>query len=206
MSHSTISTVAFALLSLGLAACHQQGTTEPPPTKGELAAADKLDRGELSDGVAIPHFDDDGYYEMVDVIFVPTLGEEEKSQYAEVQLSIDPKLAEACGVSRVDVNFKTDSTSVPNTKTGPLQRLADCMNETPLDDDFLQIVGYTDPRGTKEYNRELGLHRADAVAAVLIKNGLTDSRIDTYSLGEESASDDPHKWARDRRVTIRLDR
>jgi outer membrane protein OmpA-like peptidoglycan-associated protein len=206
MTHSTIRPVVLALSFLGLAACRQQGTTEPPPTQGELASADQLDRGELSDGVAVPHFDDDGYYEMVELVPVPSMGEGEEEQYAEVQLSIDPQLVEACGASRLEVSFSTDSTKVPTTKTGLLERLADCLNEKPLDDDYLQIVGYTDPRGSKEYNRELGLDRADAVASVLIENGVTNDRIDTYSLGEAVASKDPEKWPRDRKVTIRLDR
>jgi outer membrane protein OmpA-like peptidoglycan-associated protein len=206
MTHSTIRPVVLALLSLGLAACRQHDTTEPPATQGELAAADQLDRGELSDGVAVPHFDDDGYYEMVELVPVPSMGEGEEEKYAEVQLSLDPKLVEACGVSRLDVNFGTDSTKVPSAKTGVLERLAECLKESPLDDDFLQIVGYTDPRGSKEDNRELGLDRADAVASVLIKNGVTKERIDTYSLGEAVASKDPDEWPRDRKVTVRLDR
>lgn len=206
MTHSTIRPVVLALLSLGLVACRQQGTAEPPPTQGELASADQLDRGELSDGVAVPHFDDDGYYEMVELVPVPSMGEGQEEQYAEVQLSIDPKLVEACGASRLDVNFGTDSTKVPTAKTGLLERLAECLKEKPLDDDYLQIVGYTDPRGSEEYNRELGLDRAQAVASVLVENGVTDERIDTYSLGEEVASKDPDEWPRDRKVTIRLDR
>lgn len=206
MTHSTLRPVILALSILGLAACRQQSTTEPPPTQGELASADRLDRGELSDGVAVPHFDDDGYYEMVELVPVPSVGEGEPEQLAEVQLSLDPRLVEACGAARLDVTFGTDSTKVPQAKRGLLERLAACLNETPLDDDYLQIVGYTDPRGSEEYNRELGLDRADAVASVLIKNGVIDERIDTYSLGEATASSDPEEWPRDRKVTIRLDR
>jgi outer membrane protein OmpA-like peptidoglycan-associated protein len=208
MTRSTIRPVMLALLSLGLVACRQQGTAEPPPTQGELASADQLDRGELSDGVAVPHFDDNGYYEMVELVPIPSMGEGEPQdpQYAEVQISLDPELVEACGATRLDVTFGTDSTKVPKAKTGVLERLAACLNESPLDDDYLQIVGYTDPRGSKEDNRELGLDRADAVASVLIKNGVTKERIDTYSLGEAVASKDPDEWPRDRKVTVRLDR
>ncbi len=209
MTRSMISPVVFALLSLGLAACRQQGSTaEPPPTRGELAAADQLNRGELSDGVAVPHFDDDGYYEMVELVPIPRVGEggPQEPQYTEVQLSLDPKLVETCGVDRLNVNFETAATTVPEKTTGLLERLAACLNEKPLDDDYLQIVGYTDPRGAKEYNRELGLDRAEAVASVLVQSGVTDERIDTYSLGEAVASKEPEQWPRDRKVTIRLDR
>lgn len=205
MTRTTFRPVVLALLSLGLAACRQASTSTPPPTPGERAAARELDRGELSDGVAVPHFDDDGYYEMVEVIIIPSLGDE-RPQTAEVQLSLDPKLVEACGVDRLDVKFATDSARVPRSKSGLLEHLADCLNEKPLDDDYLQIVGYTDPRGSKDYNSELGLVRADAVASVLIQHGVTDERIDTYSLGEAVASDDPKHWPQDRKVTIRLDR
>jgi len=205
MTRSTLRPVVLALLSLGLASCRQESTSTPPPTPGELAAASQLNRGELSDGVAVPYFDEDGYYEMVEVIFVPAQGEA-PARTAEVQISLDPKLVKACGLPRADVSFATDSARIPRSKTGMLEHLADCLNKSPLDDDYLQIVGYTDPRGAAEYNRELGLVRADAVASVLIEHGVTKARIDTYSLGEAVATNDPQHWPSERKVTIRLDR
>lgn len=192
------------LIPLSLGACRQQADRSvPPATETELAAADQLDRGELSDGVAVPHFDDDGYYEMREVLFMTGDGDAEPYQ-VEVDLWVDPTLASACGMDDPKVNFATDSARVG--KSTALEQLAACLNREPLAGDPVQITGYTDPRGAEEYNRELGLDRADAVASVLRNGGVSDDRIDTYSLGEEQASSNPDEWSENRKVVIRLDR
>lgn len=53
----------------------------------------------------------------------------------------------------------------------------------------LIIAGFTDDRGTEEYNRGLGEKRAQAVRDALISMGLSGGNIQTVSFGEEMPAD-----------------
>lgn len=67
------------------------------------------------------------------------------------------------------------------------------------------IEGHCDERGTREYNLALGERRADAVRSFLTAAGVSSSRIETVSYGEERP-DDPGQgedaWARNRRAVM----
>ena len=121
---------------------------------------------------------------------------------------VDPTIAEACNLSESPVAyFEFDESEPLQGQESLLDRLGRCLAADPiLSDDYLSITGHADPRGTEEYNRGLGLDRADAVAALLMDHGVEQSRIDTYSWGEAQASDDPEQWDQDRKVVVQLDR
>jgi len=50
---------------------------------------------------------------------------------------------------------------------------------------MLRVAGYTDERGSDEYNLALGQRRAAAVRAYLVGRGIPESRFETISFGEE---------------------
>ena len=65
------------------------------------------------------------------------------------------------------------------------------------------LAGFTDERGTAEYNRGLGERRAQAVRQALIEKGLPASRIQTVSFGAEMPVDSASNesaWAKNRRA------
>ena len=65
------------------------------------------------------------------------------------------------------------------------------------------LVGHADPRGTDEYNLDLGLRRAESAAGFLDSLGVRVQRLTTESLGEEDRvtdEDTEAAYARDRRV------
>src|ERR1700756_5343731 len=65
------------------------------------------------------------------------------------------------------------------------------------------LAGFTDERGTPEYNRGLGERRAQAARSYLISLGIPGSRIQTVSFGLEMPADPGHNeaaWAKNRRV------
>jgi len=67
------------------------------------------------------------------------------------------------------------------------------------------IDGFTDERGTREYNLALGERRADAVATFLVSQGVRRSQIDVVSYGEERPADPGHSeaaWAKNRRAEL----
>ncbi len=69
----------------------------------------------------------------------------------------------------------------------------------------LLLEGYTDPRGSREYNIALGEHRANAVADVLKSDGVSAEQVRTVSYGAEKLASQGHTdadYALDRRVHL----
>ncbi len=65
------------------------------------------------------------------------------------------------------------------------------------------IAGFTDERGTEEYNRALGERRAHSVRTALIQRGVSPGLLQTVSFGEDEPADPgtgEAAWARNRRA------
>jgi peptidoglycan-associated lipoprotein len=100
--------------------------------------------------------------------------------------------------------FEFDSAKVGPTDKPTMQVVANCMIEGPLKGKNIELIGRTDPRGTDNYNEQLGLERAERVKTYLVNQGIPEGRIKTTSLGKQDASPAPKDWSADRRVEIRL--
>jgi len=66
----------------------------------------------------------------------------------------------------------------------------------------VELVGYTDTKGTREYNYNLSQRRVDAVRRFLVEKGIQTGRIQAVSLG--ALSDRGVSDAQKRRVSARL--
>ena len=65
----------------------------------------------------------------------------------------------------------------------------------------LTLEGYCDPIGTEEYNRGLGLRRANAAKNYLVRQGIDAARLIAISFGEERlVTTDPKQFGLNRRV------
>ncbi len=98
------------------------------------------------------------------------------------------------------VFFGFDSFSVPGGERGKLQAVADFAK---ANNSTIIIAGFTDERGTPEYNRGLGERRAQTVREDLIAMGVSGGQLQTVSFGEEMPSDSgggDGAWARNRRA------
>ncbi len=65
------------------------------------------------------------------------------------------------------------------------------------------IEGYSDERGTNEYNIALGERRAESARNYMVNAGVDPSRMQTVSYGEERPFDPGHDeaaWAKNRRA------
>lgn len=65
------------------------------------------------------------------------------------------------------------------------------------------VKGHCDERGTREYNLALGERRAMAVKHALIAEGVSPSRINVISYGEDKPAVDGHNeaaWSKNRRA------
>jgi peptidoglycan-associated lipoprotein len=98
------------------------------------------------------------------------------------------------------VFFAFDSFDIQSSETEKLRRIASFMKGASNN---IIMAGFTDERGTEEYNRGLGERRAQAARNYLISLGVSGSRIQTVSFGLEMPTDPGHNeaaWAKNRRV------
>lgn len=82
-----------------------------------------------------------------------------------------------------DILFNIDSSVVNGALRGDLAALADNLQRYP--GSTVEVVGNTDNTGTALYNQGLSEDRANAVAAILISNGVASSRLRTIGMGED---------------------
>lgn len=98
------------------------------------------------------------------------------------------------------IYFGYDSFTVSDSE---LIKLEDVSSAMRSGSSTLIIAGFTDERGTEEYNRGLGEKRAQAVRDALISMGVSGGRIQTVSFGEEMPADPGSgeaAWSRNRRA------
>ena len=100
------------------------------------------------------------------------------------------------------IYFDFDSQNLRPSEAARVQEIASFMKSSSSE---IIIAGFTDERGTAEYNRGLGDRRAGAVRESLIAEGAEANRIQTVSFGSEMPADDGHSesaWAKNRRAEI----
>jgi peptidoglycan-associated lipoprotein len=98
------------------------------------------------------------------------------------------------------VYFGFDSSSLPASEKAKLQPIAELCKSSGA---TILIAGFTDERGTPEYNRGLGERRALIVREELIALGASGSRVQTVSFGEDMPADSgggESAWAKNRRA------
>ncbi len=97
------------------------------------------------------------------------------------------------------VYFGFDSVTIGGGERGKIEQVAQYMKGSP---NTMIIAGFTDERGTPEYNRALGERRALAVREALIRAGADGRRLQTVSFGAEMPADSGSSegaWAKNRR-------
>jgi peptidoglycan-associated lipoprotein len=98
------------------------------------------------------------------------------------------------------VYFGFDSYAVSGSEQSKIQEVATFLQSGAS---TIIIAGFTDERGTPEYNRGLGERRAQSVREALIRAGADGSRIQTVSFGAEMPADGgsgESAWAKNRRA------
>jgi outer membrane protein OmpA-like peptidoglycan-associated protein len=113
--------------------------------------------------------------------------------------------AEAASFQITNVNFESDSYVVPDTSRTRLTELAQYIKRNPFY--TIELYGYTDNQGNKEYNQKLSEHRSQAVMNLMIAQGALQKnfRIAGFNF-ERPLGDNTNDQgrARNRRVEIIL--
>ena len=100
------------------------------------------------------------------------------------------------------IYFDFDSQTVRSSENGKIQQIGSFLQQS---NSQIIIAGFTDERGTAEYNRGLGERRAESVREALIAMGANAQNIQTVSFGLEMPADPGHDeaaWAKNRRGEI----
>lgn len=98
------------------------------------------------------------------------------------------------------IQFGYDSFSVAPDQESKVDAVAEALKGSGK---TVIIAGFTDDRGTEEYNRSLGEKRALSVREALIAKGLKGGNIQTVSFGKEMPADPgsgESAWAKNRRA------
>ena len=111
--------------------------------------------------------------------------------------------SESSLASSSTVYFSYDNYNINSTGSEKIKSLASIVTENGLN---VRVEGHCDERGTREYNLALGEKRANAIAELLIINGVSSSNITTVSYGEEkpaSRGSNEKSWSKNRRALIK---
>jgi OOP family OmpA-OmpF porin len=102
----------------------------------------------------------------------------------------------------LNVNFATNSDVVTSAYMADIQRVADFMAKAG--GSLAYIEGHTDSTGSAEYNKDLSMRRAQAVAAILVnKFGVQANRVKPEGYGESRPVAD-NKTSEGRRANRRV--
>ncbi len=157
--------LTLSLIAVGLlAAC-----SSSPSTEGQTGAAvEDRSSGAASSGVDSSR-----------VVPVDASGANGKSAYPELK---DPKSI----LSKRSVLFDYNSYVIKDEYRSLVEAHAKFLTSHPSVKMLIQ--GNTDERGSREYNLALGQKRSDAVKKALTLLGVSESQLESVSLGEEKPS------------------
>ena len=113
-------------------------------------------------------------------------------------LARTPRERVAALIEGVAIYFSRDDAFADRARAE--KRVGEIVAVLKATDLSLRIVGYTDSSGNDRKNALLGLQRAEAVAALLVAQGIDRARLRTMNRSAENLSAD----ARDRRATFEL--
>jgi outer membrane protein OmpA-like peptidoglycan-associated protein len=116
-----------------------------------------------------------------------------------------PKIVEIEKLILPDIAFRFDSSELTEFGKGTVYVAAQKLKKTSAT--ALVVAGHADYIGTDEYNKKLGLRRAETVKRELIRLGVKAAKIGVETFGEsQPLVDERAGWARavNRRVEIQI--
>ena len=128
---------------------------------------------------------------------------ERTSDATAVSASTTNVYSESSLPSSSTVYFSYDNYNIDSIGSDKIKNLAAIVKKNGLN---VRVEGHCDERGTREYNLALGERRANAIAELLIINGVSKANIMTVSYGEEKPSargSNESSWSKNRRALIK---
>ena len=128
---------------------------------------------------------------------------ERTSDATAISASTTNVYSESSLTSSSTVYFSYDNYNIDSIGSDKIKNLAAIVKKNGLN---VRVEGHCDERGTREYNLALGERRANAIAELLIINGVSKANIMTVSYGEEKPSargSNESSWSKNRRALIK---
>ena len=103
------------------------------------------------------------------------------------------------------VNFDFNSSNLTSTAKSNIDKLAEVLKNNP--DTNINVYGYTDSKGSDDYNLALSEKRANAVIDYLVAKGIAKSRLFAMGRGEQdpiASNDTDAGRAKNRRVEFAI--
>jgi len=104
------------------------------------------------------------------------------------------------------IHFEFNKYRITSEAKPVLEAIAGLLNDNP--NWRILVEGHCDERGTNEYNLGLGEQRALSTKRYLVSLGVSESRFQTISYGEERPVDTASNeaaWAKNRRAEFRVE-
>lgn len=130
---------------------------------------------------------------------INSLKEQLESKPKEVEVVKEVKVVENVvekDLAPVTVSFSLNSSSIEEKQKANIENIATYLKDNP--DVKVSVVGYADKEtGTAEYNKELSVDRAEAVAKLLVdKYGIDKSRLTVCGEGDTVQRYEKNDWNR----------
>ena len=110
--------------------------------------------------------------------------------------------ATSIGSNFEPIYFDFDSQTIRSSENNKIRQIAGFLQQG---NGQIILAGFTDERGTAEYNRGLGERRAESVREALIALGANAQNVQTVSFGMDMPADPGHDesaWAKNRRAEV----
>jgi len=104
-----------------------------------------------------------------------------------------------------NITFATDSSEIVSNFYAPLNNLASSFKQ--FNQNSIEIVGFTDSTGSRQYNMDLSQRRAQSVATYLTAQGVDGTRLSTRGAGPDqpiASNATADGRAQNRRVEVNL--
>lgn len=123
---------------------------------------------------------------------------------AKAQTTATTDSSKEVGVLAKMIHFDFDKYDIKKEAGEVLKEIADYLKANP--EIRILIEGHCDERGTREYNLQLGMRRAEAAKKYLVDLGIDEKRLETISYGKDKPLIDEHNesaWAKNRRCEFK---
>ena len=108
-------------------------------------------------------------------------------------------------IIQLNIEFKYKSFELTEISKEEVMMLADFLNSNKSYN--IKVIGYTDNRGSRAYNKKLSQKRANAIKKMLIANNISAKRVSALGKGEENPiadNDTENGRAKNRRIEVEL--
>jgi len=104
----------------------------------------------------------------------------------------------------LEINFDFNSDQISKSAMSTMDALAKALNDSAIKGSTFMLAGYTDAKGSDEYNQGLSERRAAAVKEMLVeKYGISADNLMTVGYGETHLKDPEHPYdGSNRRVAV----